>query len=556
MTRNRQVWPREQVAHLWANASQDSARDPSGNMYFSGPALYSYGSHYVIGYRYATPDGSAFFILNADSSSPTTNKMRGIASHAIARFYTRVHVGGLRGGTFSGRGWRGRLLRDALAQAGRLYAEAGNVSRVSLKRDAIVSEAGQRILAAQTLADAIMADKASATDDKRAARAALATLAKVAAVAWPHGGDNKAERAACDALASLLVRDEQRAIFAGLVAGAIQSADHATVAERRWTRRADDIRDAAEKLARARDLAKRYGFRLPRLPDVDAIAAFIKPHADAERLAVVRRDARAALESAEQSARYARTEGGASWHASSVAHYAEQVRDAANSARGYGGDVPAWMIERADNLKRRTVRAGILESAGRDLDKVPGAMQSADSYAAAGHARDAAREYGRAARIVDAVAVALADTPRHPVAPRLAAMTAERDRAAAYVATLAERIAAEDAERIAAWRDGRDNRPAFRAYDMPPMLRLSADGRSVETSHGAVVPVTIAPRLWRLIEQARGGDAAKVSAAFRGLHVGPFTLAEIRADGSAVIGCHDIPHAEMAALAARLNLHS
>ena len=51
-------------------------------------------------------------------------------------------------------------------------------------------------------------------------------------------------------------------------------------------------------------------------------------------------------------------------------------------------------------------------------------------------------------------------------------------------------------------------------------------------------------------------DAAKVSAAFRGLHVGPFTLAEIRADGSAVIGCHDIPHAEMAALAARLNLHS
>lgn len=59
MSRNRQVWPREQVAHLWANASQDSARDPSGNMFFNGPALYSYGSHYVIGYRYATADGDA-----------------------------------------------------------------------------------------------------------------------------------------------------------------------------------------------------------------------------------------------------------------------------------------------------------------------------------------------------------------------------------------------------------------------------------------------------------------------------------------------------------------
>lgn len=559
MTRNRQVWPREQVAHLWANASQDSARDPSGNMYFSGPALYSYGSHYVIGYRYATPDGSAFFILNADSSSPTTNKMRGIASHAIARFYTRVHVGGLDGNAFSGRDWRARMMREALAQGGRLYAQASAVSRVSLKRDGIVSEAGERIRAAQTLADAVIADKASSADDKRAARAALATLAKVAAVEWPRNADNASERAACDALASLLVRDEQRAKLARIVADVMNAADNATNADgfnRPAVRRYGLAVNGLAAANGARELAKTYRFRLPRLPDMAAIVAGLKPAADAARLAVALADAREALERAESAARYARTEGGASWHASSVARYAEQVRDAANSARGYGGDVPAWMIERADNLKRRTVRAGILESAGRDLDKVPGAMQSADSYAAAGHARDAAREYGRAARIVDAVAVALADTPRHPVAPRLAAMMAERDRAAAYVSTLAERIAAEDAERIAAWRDGRDSRPAFRAYDMPPMLRLSADGRTIETSHGAIVPATIAPRLWRLIESARGGDAAKVSAAFRGLHVGPFTLAEIRADGSAVIGCHDIPHAEMAALAARLNLHA
>lgn len=179
-------------------------------------------------------------------------------------------------------------------------------------------------------------------------------------------------------------------------------------------------------------------------------------------------------------------------------------------------------------------------------------MQSADSYAAAGHARDAASEYGRAARIVDAVAAALVGLPRHPAASRLASMMVERNRAAAYVATLAERIAAEDAERIAAWRAGGPRN--FAGYDMPPMLRLSADGRNIETSHGAVVPVSAAPRLWRLIEQARSGDAAAVSASFRGLHVGPFTLSKIRADGSAVIGCHDIPHAEMAAMAERLNL--
>src|SRR5690606_35857249 len=87
------------------------------------------------------------------------------------------------------------------------------------------------------------------------------------------------------------------------------------------------------------------------------------------------------------------------------------------------------------------------------------------------------------------------------------------------------------------------------------MLRLSDDGRTIETSHGAMVPVSAAPRLWRLIERVRGGDA-DAGRAFAGLHVGPFTLSEIRADGSAVIGCHDIPHGEMAALAARLNLEA
>ncbi len=552
MSRNRQVWPREQVAHLWANASQDSARDPSGNMYFTGPALYSYGSRYVIGYRYATPDGSAFFILNADTNSPTTNKMRGIARHAIARFYNRVYVGGLDGNAFSGRDWRARMMREALAQAGRLYAQAGNVSRPSKKRDGMVSEACDRIAAGFTLADAVMADKASGADDKRAARATLRTLAAVAAIEWPHGGDNKAERAACDALASLLVRDEQRAKLARIVADVVNAADNATGADgfnRSAVRRYDAAINGLAAANGARELAKTYRFRLPRLPDMAAIVASVKPAADAERLAEALHDAREALERAESAARLVRDNPG--WHASSVTRYASQAIKAATQAREYGGAAPEWMTDRAGSLFRRARRAESFATLDGTPDRIASTLANAERCT---DAVNAGEHYRRAMRDFDIAAATLATVPRHPAAARLESLRPQRDAAAHFVATLAERLAAENAERIAAWRDGVDTRPTFRAHAFPPMLRLSTDGRTIETSHGAIVPATIAPRLWKLIESARGGDAAKVSAAFRGLHVGPFTLSEIRADGSAVIGCHDIPHAELAALAARLNL--
>lgn len=547
MSRNRQVWPREQVAHLWANASQDSARDPSGNMYFTGPALYSYGSHYVIGYRYATADGSAFFVMNDSTNSATTNKMRWIARRAI--YGRAVWLAGLDGNAFSGRDWRARMMRDALAQAGREYDAAADRPRDSAARRGHVADASARMEAAEMIARAVLADKSSAADDKRAARATLRTLETVAGFA-DDTRDGWAARAGA------LVRDEKRAEMARHARIATERAADACDSldgRRSWQRREQAATDAANAAATVRGLAKRYGFRAPRLPDVAAIAADIAPHARAERVAELQRDARESLERAESCYRMATAEPGDTWHASSARRYAEQVADVARAIRNEAGPVPEWITERAAVIRRRMVRRSILAGCGRDLESLAAAFVSAESYAEAGHARDAAREYGRAVRLFDAVTAAIADAPRHPAAVALAGMTGKRDAAAAYVATLAERVAAENAAAIAAWRDGASRPPAV-AYQLPPMLRLSSDGRSIETSHGAIVPVSIAPRLWRLIESARGGDAAAVSAAFRGLHVGPFTLSEIRADGSAVIGCHDIPHAEMAAMAARLNL--
>lgn len=547
MPRIRQVWPREQVAHLWANASQDSARDPSGNMYFDGPALYSYGSHYVIGYRYAMPDGGAFFVMNGSANSPTTNKMRWIARRAI--YGRAVWLDGLDDNAFSGRDWRARMMRDALAQAGREYDSAAARPRDSEIRRGHVKAAIARMEAADAIARAVLADKSSAAEDKRAARATLRTLETVADFA----GDTRDGWAA---RAGALVRDEKRADmmrYAKIAADQAAAACDSLAGRRSWQRREQAATDAANAAATVREIAKRYGFRAPRLPDVATIAAKIAPHARAERVAELQRDARELLAYAESCYRMATAEAGDTLHASSARRYAEQVADVARAIRNDSGTVPAWITERAAIIRRRMVRRCILAGCGRDMETLAAAFHSADSYAEAGHARDAAREYGRAVRMYDAITAAIADTPRHPAAVALAGMADKRDAAAGYVATLAERIAAENAAAIAAWRDGASRPPAV-AYQLPPMLRLSADGRNIETSHGAIVPVSAAPRLWRLIEQARGGDAAAVSAAFRGLHVGPFTLSKIRADGSAVIGCHDIPYAEMAAMAARLNL--
>lgn len=45
-----------QVAHLWANQLQESARN-SGNYYFNGDAIYSYGSHFMIAKHHTNKQG-------------------------------------------------------------------------------------------------------------------------------------------------------------------------------------------------------------------------------------------------------------------------------------------------------------------------------------------------------------------------------------------------------------------------------------------------------------------------------------------------------------------
>lgn len=86
----RTVFDNDTVAHVWAQNNQDSGRSHNGQFYFDGPALYSYGSHYLAGY--ILPNGTA--LINADSNSPTTNRHVSRARSAVSH-RTRVEVPGL-----------------------------------------------------------------------------------------------------------------------------------------------------------------------------------------------------------------------------------------------------------------------------------------------------------------------------------------------------------------------------------------------------------------------------------------------------------------------------
>lgn len=71
-----------QVAHLWANQLQESARN-SGNYYFNGDAIYSYGSHFMIAKHHENKKGNVI-LFTTRSYSNTTAKQIGVTRAACS----------------------------------------------------------------------------------------------------------------------------------------------------------------------------------------------------------------------------------------------------------------------------------------------------------------------------------------------------------------------------------------------------------------------------------------------------------------------------------------
>ena len=557
MTRQRQVFPRDTVAHLWANASQDSARDPSGNFYFNGPALFSYGSHHVIAYRLENADGSASYIWNADTYSNTTSRHHAIALRAIPGYRNRYVIGGLRGNSFYSQTWRAQLIRDALSQAGEASERAAKLARKSGKRDAEIATASERIRAAEYLARNTLETKGTHADNRKAARAALRCIGQV--IAWDADADNATQRANATQNAALLVRDEMRAIMHNKIAAGLREIDTARdaspwigIGNERARYRQQCARNAVRLFTDARDIAKRYGFKMPRVPDAAAIVAELAPAARQEALQECARDARRALQYSESSLRLYALNRPSGWHLSSASHYAKQTLDAARVADGKMSPetVPQWMRERASSIAEKYTRHDAIGRAASKAQRIASTIESGDSYAKAGHARDAAREYRNAINAARGIRENLPDThPARGYLPDEATVA----RLENYMREIDARIAAENAERIAAWRDNGDASPRFNTYDMPALLRVSRDGQRIETSRAAFVPVSVCPMIWQAANACRdAGQAHDYGDTGDAPRIGSFTLNKIHADGAITAGCHEIAYSELQYIAEKL----
>lgn len=72
-----------QVAHLWANQLQDEARN-SGNFYFNGNTIYSYGSHFPIAKHVKNTIGESAILFTERSYSHTTSKHIAVVRQAVS----------------------------------------------------------------------------------------------------------------------------------------------------------------------------------------------------------------------------------------------------------------------------------------------------------------------------------------------------------------------------------------------------------------------------------------------------------------------------------------
>jgi len=70
----------QQVAHLWANQSRESAK--GSNFFFNGKSIWSYGYHFEVGRIVETEKGKEIVLLNPESYSISTQRHQSYARQA------------------------------------------------------------------------------------------------------------------------------------------------------------------------------------------------------------------------------------------------------------------------------------------------------------------------------------------------------------------------------------------------------------------------------------------------------------------------------------------
>lgn len=70
--RHKEVYPTDEIPHLWMVKSQPSARNPQGNLFFRDSTIFSYGDHFPIARHVETAKGSCVFITTRTWPGNTT----------------------------------------------------------------------------------------------------------------------------------------------------------------------------------------------------------------------------------------------------------------------------------------------------------------------------------------------------------------------------------------------------------------------------------------------------------------------------------------------------
>jgi len=98
--RTKKVFETSQIPHVWANQLQAEGRNSGGNLYFNGPTIYSYGSHFPIA-SMVERDGKKSVLFTTRGYSNTTAKHIGIVRSACSQYnliYCHNPESALRGG--------------------------------------------------------------------------------------------------------------------------------------------------------------------------------------------------------------------------------------------------------------------------------------------------------------------------------------------------------------------------------------------------------------------------------------------------------------------------
>jgi hypothetical protein len=504
----RTVFDNHGVAHVWAQNNQDSGRSSNGQFFFDGPALFSYGRHFLAGF--IMPDGTA--LLNADSYSISTTRHQSYARSAVSH-RARVMVPNL------------TPLYGALCWAAR---QAGD-SRIGAPFAGAEAEA---------IGERFKAEAARWAVDTFAARVSYGSLAKGAegldalpqVLAFLGLGRNvaqvtrdikahtrKAEAEAARLEAEGLERDANNAAL-------IDARDIAQAQER------GTLEDMNRRLLKAQKWTKgRKGF----LRKHDAIKA-----ARAQVRALIALDAKRAERKA---ARAAARNGAAALRAGlealkSGTLEAARVRAFAHGAGVWGaeGDAQGDGAE-AQNARERAAYL-VAQGVAQVLEGAPlgvtmrGTLEALKAEAAplAEAARDA-----RTARAQER------------------AEARERERLERERATRESWLEGDKAARFY----GRDAQGGayLRAVDVTRDDSGNVTGGTLETSQGAQVPLAHALRVFRFLKWCRD-TGTPWHRNGRVIRVGFYQVDSVDSDGSFRAGCHRINWPQVAALAERLGV--